>query len=190
MAEPLDTWFQREILAQEPVLLGYLRRVWPKGEDVEDLAQEIYTRVYQAALASRPAAPRAFLFATARHLMTDRIRRERIVSIQAIGDLESLNVLVDELSAERRVSAHQELSRLAEALDALPPRCREVVWLKRVAELSQSEVAGRLGISVKTVEAHLAKGMRLLAQGFLATDLDQGVGPRKRSESQDVERKR
>jgi RNA polymerase sigma factor (sigma-70 family) len=167
MTESMDEWFQREVLAHEPVLLGYLRQVWPRREEIEDLAQESYARVYQSALTTRPTAPRAFLFATARHLMADRIRRERVVSIQAIGDLEALNVLVDELSAERCVTARQELARLSEALDALPPRCREVVWLRRVEELSYREIAERLGIGVKTVETHITHGMRLLAAVFL-----------------------
>ncbi len=167
MTESMDEWFQREILAHEPVLLGYLRKVWPRREEIEDLAQESYARVYQSALTARPTAPRAFLFATVRHLMADRIRRERVVSIQAMGDLEALNVLVDELSAERCVNAHQELAQLSEALDALPPRCREVVWLRRVEELSYREIAERLGIGVKTVETHITHGMKLLAADFL-----------------------
>jgi len=191
MTESIDGWFQREVLSHEPMLVAYLRRVWPHAQDVEDLVQETYTRVYQAALGTKPIQPRAFLFATARHLMADRIRRERIVSIQAIGDLEALNVLVDELSAEHRVNAHQELNRLAAAFDALPPRCREVVWLRRVEELSQHEVAGRLGLSVKTVEAHIARGMELLAQGLLrpAEELERvGKGTAK-TEQDDVDRK-
>lgn len=178
MTESMDEWFQSEVLAHEPVLLGYLRQVWPRREEVEDLAQESFARVYQSALATRPTAPRAFLFATARHLMTDRIRRERVVSIQAIGDLEALNVLVDELSAEHCANAHQELARLSEALDALPPRCREVVWLRRVEELSYREIAERLGIGVKTVETHITKGMQLLAAVFLSP-VECTVRPRK-----------
>ena len=54
--------------------------------------------------------------------------------------------------------------------DRLPARCREVVWLRRVEELSQREVAERLGITEKTVEKHIAKGMRLLADRFLGSD--------------------
>jgi len=167
MTDSLDEWFQREVLPHEPVLRGYLRKLWPRRYEIEDLVQESYARVYQAALRSRPTDSRAFLFATARHLLTDRIRRERIVSIQAIGDLEALNVLVDELSAERRVNAYQELARLADALDELPPRCREVVWLRRVEELSYQEISARLGIGVKTVETHITHGMQLLADLFL-----------------------
>jgi RNA polymerase sigma factor (sigma-70 family) len=178
MSEQLDQWFQREVLAHEPVFLGYLRKVWPRREEIEDIAQESYARVYQAALANRPRSPRSFLYATARHLMADRIRRERIISIQAIGDLESLNVLVDELSAEHRVNAHQELMRLSDALDALPPRCREVVWLRRVEECSYREIAEQLGIGIKTVETHMTHGMQLLAAVYLkavgATEEDRG----------------
>src|SRR2546430_11771164 len=53
--------------------------------------------------------------------------------------------------------------RLAEAIDLLPPKCREAVWMRRVDDLSQREVAMRLGITQKTVEKHVMKGMKLLA---------------------------
>jgi RNA polymerase sigma-70 factor (ECF subfamily) len=80
-----------------------------------------------------------------------------------VGDLDSMNVLVDEASPERVFGGRQVLHRLAQAFDHLPRRCREVVWLRRVGDLPQREVAQRMGISEKTVEKHLAKGMYLLA---------------------------
>ena len=164
MPTELDDWFVREILVHERALALFLQRSWPHRDELHDLRQETYARVYEAAARSRPTAPKAFLFATARHLMTDRLRRSRVVSIEPVGDFESSNVyLVDEVSPERWLGTRQALRRLAEALDALPDRCREVVWLRRVEELPQKGVAERLGISEKTVEKHLAKGMRLLA---------------------------
>ena len=45
-----------------------------------------------------------------------------------------------------------------------------MVWLRRVEELSQKDVALRLGISEKTVEKHIAKGMRLLAGQLFGGD--------------------
>ncbi len=70
---------------------------------------------------------------------------------------------MDEISPERKAAAHEELDRLARAFDRLPAKCREVVWLRRVKELSQSEVAKRLNLAEKTVEKHLRLGARLLA---------------------------
>jgi len=164
MQTDFDDWFVREILAHERPLTQYLQRCWPHRDEWHDLRQEIYARVYEAAAHNRPVAPKAFLFASARHLMTDRARRGRVVSIEPMGDFELSNVhVVDEVSPERWAGARQALKRLGEAFDRLPDRCREAVWLRRVEELPQKEVAQRMGISGKTVEKHLAKGMRLIA---------------------------
>jgi RNA polymerase sigma factor (sigma-70 family) len=161
--DSLDTWFKREILLHEALLLRYLRRVWPRRDEVQDLRQEIYVRVYEAARNVRPSAPRAFLLATARNLVTDRVRRGRVVRIEAVGDPDVLNVIVDELSPERRLSAWQELKRVTRAFNQLPPRTREIVWLKKVDDLSMQEVADLLGLSVRTVENQVLRGMRLLS---------------------------
>lgn len=166
MDKALNTWFAREILSHEAALVRYLTRIWPNRDDIHDLRQEIYMRVYEAASKARPQFPKSFLFTTARHLMVDRVRRSRVVSMEAIGDLEEPNVAVDEISPEQRLQARQELMKLARAFSVLPPRCREVMWLRRVDELSQKEVASRLHITEKTVESHIAKGTRLLADAL------------------------
>jgi RNA polymerase sigma factor (sigma-70 family) len=181
MEEPLDSWFKREILAHEGILMSFLSRVWSRRDEVPDIRQEAYARVYEAAQKARPQAPKAFLFTTARHLMVDRIRRERIVSIQAGGENDYLNVLIDEISPERRVSASQELARLARAFDRLSPNCRQVIWLRRVKELSQKEVAQRMGLAEKTIEKHLRDGARLLAHYMRA------LVPLDRTEDDEIE---
>ena len=181
----LDHWFVNEILIHETALLRYLHRHWPHADEVADLRQELYARVYEAAAKALPAQPKAFLFTSARHLMTDRLRRNKVVSIEPMGDFDPSHVLIEEVSPERWCGGRQSLHRLAAAFDQLPDRCREVVWLRRVEELPQKGVAERLGISEKTVEKHLAKGMRLLAdclygggaaRPLRAMDEDEGDG--------------
>ncbi|HEX5961996.1 MAG TPA: sigma-70 family RNA polymerase sigma factor [Rhodanobacteraceae bacterium] len=166
MGEAVDTWFVREVLAHEQALTRFLHRNWRDHDEVADLRQEIYVRVYEAALRRPPDSPKSFLFATARNLLADRVRRQRIVSITAVGDLEQLHVLENELEPSRWLGGREALARLARALDQLPDRCREVVWLRRVMDLPQKEIASRLGISEKTVEKHIAKGSRMLADRF------------------------
>lgn len=166
MQSPLDAWFVREILVHEEALTRYLQRCWPHRDDIHDLRQEVYVRVYEAAGKALPTSPKSFLFASTRNLITDRLRRGRVVSIETMGDLEPLNVLVDEVSPERRFDGRQALRRLSEAFDRLPDRCRQVLWLRRVEELPQKVVASQLGISEKTVEKHVANGIRLIADHF------------------------
>jgi RNA polymerase sigma-70 factor (ECF subfamily) len=185
MQEPPDVWFKREILPHEAALMRYLTRVWPRKQEVPDLRQETYARVYAAAATARPSSPKSFLFTTAHHLMADRVRHERVVSIEAVGDIEALNVSVDEISVERRVGAREELKLLARALDLLPPKCRKVVWLRRVEGLSQKEVAEALGVTVKTIEQHISKGGRLLAEYMSSAETDRAGGRDAMSQAED-----
>ena len=117
-----------------------------------------------------PTCPSLSFFATARNLMADRVRRGRIVSIDFTQDLDSLNVLVDEISPEQRLSARQELRRLSDALDRLPDKCRAVIWLRRIEGLSQREAAERLGMQEGTLESHLCRGVRALANVVLGNE--------------------
>jgi RNA polymerase sigma factor (sigma-70 family) len=160
--EPLEVWFMREVLSHHEPLARFLSRLWGDRDEVEDFRQEAYARVYQAALKDRPKEPRAFLFATARHITTDRARRERVVAIHPCSDAEVFDRLIDEISPEQRVSAQGELTQVARALARLTPQSREVLWLRRVQDCSQRETAERLGISEKTVEKHLSAGVRRL----------------------------
>lgn len=170
MDDTLDAWFKREILVHEAALVRFLNR-WPNRDEVHDLRQEVYIRVYEAAAKARPTiSPKTFLFQTARHLLIDRVRRSRIVSIEGVADLDVLNVLVDHVSPERRVHARQELHLLARAFAQLSPKCREVMWLRRVDQLSQREVAARLGITESSVEKHVIKGTRRLADAVFGRD--------------------
>jgi RNA polymerase sigma-70 factor (ECF subfamily) len=166
MSESLDRWFAEAILIHEGPLVRFLRRSWPSRDEVDDILQDTYVRVFESAAKALPQAPKSFLFTTARHLMIDRIRRRRVVSIEAVGglgELDHLNVLIDEHSSETKASARQELRHLAAAFDALPPRCRDVLWLRRVEDLPQKEVAQKLGIPAKAVEKALARAVQLLA---------------------------
>jgi RNA polymerase sigma factor (sigma-70 family) len=172
MEDTLEQWFIREVIAHEGALMRHLSRVWPNRADIRDIRQEVYVRVYEAAGRARPLAPKSFLFATARNLMADRVRRERVVRIEARGELEALNVLVDEISPERRASARQELARLAHAFDLLPLRCRNVMWLTKVENLTQREVARRLGVNEKAVEKQVSRGVRLLAEALFGGEPD------------------
>ena len=169
MGESVDAWFKREVVVHEAALMRFLRRCWPHAQDLHDLRQETYIRVYEAAARSRPVHAKAFLFTTAKHLVADRMRRQRVVTIDTVGDLETLDVIIDDVSPERRLGARQELRELARAFDQLPAKCRETVWLRRVDRLPQKQVAARLGVTEKTVEKHLMKGMRLLTEALFGS---------------------
>jgi hypothetical protein len=65
MDDALNSWFAREILVHEAALVRYLTRTWSNKDDICDLRQETYIRVYEAAKTARPTFAKSFLFTTA-----------------------------------------------------------------------------------------------------------------------------
>ncbi len=155
-------WFVREVLPLEPILMQYLHHNWHNRSDLGDLRQEIYIRACEAAQKEIPENAKAFLFATARNYLIDRMRQRRVISIETAADIDDLGITNDEPGAERTVIAREELRRLQIALDQLAPRCREAVVLGRIEGLSRREIAARMGISESTVRQHLMHGMSAL----------------------------
>jgi len=159
----VDAWFVAEVLPLEAMLMQYLHHNWRNKADVEDLLQDVYVRVYEAALQEIPHQPKSFVFTTARNLLINRARKEQVVSIEAVADLEALGVALDAPGADRAVIARDELRRLQSAIEKLPPRCREVVVLRRIEGMPRREIASRMGITEDTVAEYLANGMNTLA---------------------------
>src|SRR5580692_2835877 len=162
----VDAWFVRDVLPLEPSLMQFLRHNWRNTSDIADLRQEVYVRVLDAAQRQIPDSAVQFVFRTARNLLTDRMRREHVVPIEAAADMDALEIAVDEPSQDRVLMARDELRQLQTALDLLPPRCREAFVLRRVEGLTGRQIAARMGIGVATVSEHLANGLCILADAL------------------------
>jgi RNA polymerase sigma factor (sigma-70 family) len=158
----VSSWFVREVLPLEPILVHYLLHNWGNRNDILDLRQEVYTRVLEAAHKKIPEHTKRFVLTTARNLLIDRVRREHVVPIDAVADVDALGVAIDILAPDREVIARDELRRLQTALERLPPRTREAITLGHMEGCAGQEIAARMGISEAAVSKHLANGVRAL----------------------------
>lgn len=64
--------------------------------------------------------------------------------------------------AGRALTARDELRHAKAGIDKLPPRCREVVRLRKLEGLSTQEAADALGVSTDNVRQQLKYGMKAL----------------------------
>ena len=131
-APEVDDWFAREVLPLEVALMQFLQHNWRNKSDIADLRQDVYVQVYESALKTLPDQPKQFVFATARNLLINRVRREQIVPIEAVADLDALEIAMDLPGPDRTILARDELRQLQAALDRLAPRCREVVIMGQI----------------------------------------------------------
>ena len=139
---------------------------YPAIADVADIVQETFARVLRARAAGPIASPRGLLFATARNLALDALRRRQVVSFEPMTENEDSSVFMDVTDVAETVSKRQELELLTQAIQTLPDRCRQVFTLRAVYGLSQRAIAEKLGISENTVEKQMGKGLRRCGEFF------------------------
>jgi RNA polymerase sigma-70 factor (ECF subfamily) len=142
------------------MLHAWLRQGFGSRLAVDDVVQEAFLRVLRAREEGGLQAPKAFLFATARNVALDQLRRHVVSRTDALVEADLSNVLDDHASIPDHVARNQELALLTEAVQSLPERCRQVMTLRLVYSLTQREIGDKLGISDRTVAAQLAIGTK------------------------------
>jgi RNA polymerase sigma factor, sigma-70 family len=140
-----------------------LRRKGRVRDEADDLIQEAFLRLHEYRKSRQVLEPEAFLVRTVQNLSIDahRLKARRGVEIAADDEVRRLidpRPLPDEVLA-----SHQRLQRLRAGLETLAPRTRDVVLLYRIEGLSQSQIATQLGISISSVEKHIAKAALFLS---------------------------
>jgi RNA polymerase sigma factor (sigma-70 family) len=155
-----NRWFTAHLLPHEPMLRAWLLRGFGPRLAIDDVIQEAFLRVLQARATGELHAPKAFLFATARNLAVDSLRRHAVSRTDSLVEADLSNVLDDHDGIPESLARSQEVALLTEAVQSLPERCRQVMTLRLVYGLTQRVIGEKLGVSDRTVAAQLAIGTR------------------------------
>lgn len=155
-------------------LLRYIRRFVGSSEAAKDIMQEAFLRTYRQGAAVHTL--RAFLFSTARNLAANEYRHRRTVERLSMGEAAPSWVNTESESLEVQMLRDERNRLIQEAIDRLPQQCRAAFTLRVFHQLRYREIAERLGISEKTVEKHIARGLRD-THSYLRRRYDGKVGP-------------
>lgn len=171
-------WVAGNVIPHEAALRARLRWMAVAGEEIDDIVQDAYLSIARLKSVAHIRDGRAYLFTTARMVVLQRIRRNRIVRIDSLTEAQALSLEDDDPGPERRAGARRELERVRRLIDDLPPRCREIFQLRRVQGMPQREIAERMGIPEHTVEQQAVRGLKLILKA-IADDTDTQAPPRK-----------
>jgi RNA polymerase sigma factor (sigma-70 family) len=141
-----------------PMVLGYLRRFVARDE-AEDVLQRVFYEVWRNRDRYDPTRSlEAWVLGIARKRAIDQLRRRHanVVPIEALRDIAGDD---GRELAERYARANQ----VRGALERLPREQREVLTLAYFGDLTQTEIAQRLGVPLGTVKARTFRGLRRLA---------------------------
>jgi RNA polymerase sigma-70 factor, ECF subfamily len=168
--------FTKLFAESRDALHRYIRRFVGSSETAKEIVQEAFLRTYRQRESVRTL--RAFLFSTARNLAANEYRHRRIVERDGFRDFGDSWVKTERESLEAELLRDERNRLVQEAIDRLPPQCRAAFTLRVFHECSYKEVADRLGISTKTVEKHIARGLHdthcYLKRRYDATRRDHG----------------
>jgi RNA polymerase sigma-70 factor (ECF subfamily) len=162
---PSPSDFEAFVRAQREGLVCFLRRRTPLEEDAQDLAQESLFRLMRYR-EHAPTAWASLLYRIAINALNDRVRRSHTHREAQHTTLETdfAKLASPEPSHEQRIATQQELAALRGAMLGLPVRCRQIYLLNRIEDMSYAEIAEHCGISIKAVEKHISKALRLLRE--------------------------
>lgn len=146
--------FRNLFLTFGPKVKAFMLRKGADADTAEEIAQETMFAVWRKAhlfVESRGTVS-SWIFAIARNLCTDRLRRQ--IPFQAFAEGYEDVPCADE-PADDRLVREQEHSCLYEALYGLPLEQREVIQLSFVDGLSHSEIADKLKLPLGTVKSRV-----------------------------------
>lgn len=167
---PLEIWAIYAALRQE--ICQVLRARFGEGPpEPEDMVQAAFAKFAALDDPSKVKNPRAFLYAAARNLTVDELRRngrrqryERELAADATEET------TDRLSPEHVLLARERYTIVRDAISAMPPAQREVLTLHRVEGLSMETIARRMGTSKTTVHRQLANAIAQLHRALKNVD--------------------
>lgn len=155
-------WLTQHILVHEPELRSWLSRRAVPGLDIDDVVQESYAIIAGLQSVDHIRNPRVYFFEVAKSVILQGFRKSRVIAFSALAEFDALSIPDERPSPEIIAAGRQELHRLSDMIEDLPPKCREAFVLRKVKGLSQRDAAMAMAISENTVEKHIGKALHLL----------------------------
>jgi len=159
-----------DVRAFEAVVLGYARpltafagRYLRAPDAAADIAQDVFAHLWEhrAELTIRHSL-RAYLYAATRNRALNAAERARTeVRLQGC-DAQPVLIPHAPAAADAALEQAERAAAVARALDALPPRAREIARLRWIERMGRREIAEVLGIAVPTVSVHLTRAAERL----------------------------
>ncbi len=157
--------FEQFLSERREPLLRFLLRMRVHEHDAQDVVQESLSRLLRYRDSEPEDAWQALLYRIAINIVRDRARQARTEGSKMTQNLPlamASETVSPDASPEQQASDRQTLARLKDAILQLPPRCRQAYLLNRIEGMTYPEIARRNGTSLKAVEKHISRALRLL----------------------------
>jgi RNA polymerase sigma-70 factor (ECF subfamily) len=84
--------------------------------------------------------------------------------------MDTLGVIAPGADPEAQMQERQMIAAVESAMQRMAPKCLEVFRLRKIENLSHSEISERMNISTKTVERHITRALQLCHEALARHD--------------------
>lgn len=128
----------------------------------EDIVSEVFAEFWHKDHFLRMHTSfRAYLFQAVRNRSMNFIRKELG---RETKEIEEDQLLTNSLSPEQQMVYEQFYQNVQNGIEQLPPKCKKVFLMSRFEGKPLKEIAQIQNISVRTVEAHISKALRMMRE--------------------------
>jgi len=127
----------------------------------EEIVQALFLKLWEKnEWAHIQTSIKSYLYKSVYHDSLNHIRRQKVQLRYQTLTAHSMKNHTDDAAGKLKLSELEQ--HLNKALNKLPEKCRAIFHLSRFEELKYQEIATQLDISIKTVETHMGKALRIL----------------------------
>ena len=158
-----ETAFEMLFKTYYQPLCNYAYTFLQDKDEAEEVVQSAFLSVWEkkTSLSIRTAV-KPYLYAMVRNACLNVIKHGKIRQKHAVQEVALAPQSHD--STSHAFEGSELESRIQEAMNTLPDQCRLVFKLSRFEELKYAEIADQLNISIKTVENHMGKALKLMRE--------------------------
>lgn len=171
--------FERLFISYFPGVKTFIAAILKSETEAEDLAQDLFVRLWgkRDIWENDEVSHGGYIYAMARNAAIDHIRKKsRAVAVPSEIPLERLEGLPFEDNLLDPLYLEEMQLLLELAVERLPKKRQEIFRMSRYDSLSNSQIAEKLGISVRTVEHQIHLAMKELRKIiFLLLLLQMGI---------------
>lgn len=109
-----------------------------------------------------------YLLVATRYQVYSYQRRHKSSKLNYVADYASIPTPATENEALVDLYHQDFYHMIAQRLDPMPKRCKEIFWMSRMDHLSNEEIAAKLGISKRTVENQITAALKCLRENHLS----------------------
>lgn len=156
--------FEMVFKAWYPVMCNFAHSLTNNREDSEEIVQSVFVNLWEKREEIKiDQSAKAYLFRSVRNACLNQWKHKKVRQDFAKDQAAAFSGSAFENPGEEMHGQELE-ARIAKALEKIPTQCREVFTLSRFGELKYSEIADKMGISVKTVENQMGKALRIMRE--------------------------